>query len=73
MSTETFGRLGKPAMALLNRLSEYALAGDIVFKDAVVVNALREFYVGSCRVCALAFVSGNAFCAGDGIPIFEMN
>ena len=49
LSTETFGRLGKPAMALLNKLAECASAGGVVFMDGFVVNALCELSVGLCR------------------------
>ena len=45
----TFGRLGKPAMALLNKLAECALSGGVVFKDGCVVIALRELSFGLCR------------------------
>ena len=36
LSTETFGRLGKPAMALLNKLADCALATGFVFKDGLL-------------------------------------
>ena len=44
LSTDTFGRLGTPAMALLNKLAARASAGGDVFKGGSVVNALRELY-----------------------------
>ncbi|MGL4351025.1 MAG: hypothetical protein ACRCT2_10760 [Plesiomonas shigelloides] len=81
LSTETFGRLGKPAMALLNKLAECASASGVVFKDGFVVNALRELSVGLCRgncvlykrsLYALARVSGTAFRAGADIPTSEI-
>ena len=71
-----FGTLGKSAMALLNKLAEYAAAGGVDFKDGFVVNALRVLSAGLCRGnCvlykqsphSLARVSGNAFRAGAGI------
>ena len=81
LSTETFGRLGKPAMALLNKLAECASASGVVLKDGFVVNALRELSVGLCRgncvlykrsQYALARVSGTfAFRAGADIPVYE--
>ena len=80
LSTKTFGRLGKPAMALLNKLAECASASGVVFKD-FVVNALRELSVGLCRgncvlykrsLYALARVSGTAFRAGADIPTSEI-
>ena len=49
LSTLTLDRLGKPAMALLNKLAECALAGGGVFKDGLVVKALHELSVGLCR------------------------
>ena len=81
LSTETFGRLGKPAMALLNKLAECASASGVVFKDGFVVNALCELSVGLCRgncvlykrsLFALASVSGSAFRAGADIPTSEI-
>ena len=45
LSTGTFGRLGKPAMALLNKLAECPSASGVDFKDGFVVNALSEFSV----------------------------
>ena len=75
------GRLGKPAMALLNKVAECASASGVVFKDGFVVNALRELSVGLCRgnwvlykrsLCALALVSGTAFRAGADIPTSEI-
>ena len=71
--TQAFGRLGKPAMALLNKLAECPSASGVDFKDGFVVNALSEFSVEQCRgncelykrsLYALARVSGNAFGTG---------
>ena len=76
LSTQTFGRLGKPAMELINKPAECASAGGILFEDGFVVNALRELSVGLCRgncvlykrsLDTLARVSGNAFRAGADI------
>ena len=76
------GRPGKPAIALLNKLAECALAGGVVFKDGLVVDALRELSVGLCRgncvlykqsLCAFARVWGNASLASADIPISEIN
>ena len=81
LSTESFGRLGKPAMALLNKLAQCASACGVVFKDGFFVNALRELSVGLCRgncvlykrsLYALARVSGTAFRAGADIPTSEL-
>ena len=82
MSTETFGRLGKPATALLNKLAECASASGVVFKNDFVVIALRELSVGLCRgnyvlykrsLYALARVSGTAFRAGANLSTSENN
>ena len=73
LSTESLGRLGKPAMKLLSKLAEAAAAGGVRPKDGFVVNALRELSIGLCKgnavlykrsMYALARVSGNAFRAG---------
>ena len=82
LSTETFSRLGKPAMALLNKLAECAAASGVVFKYGFVVNSLHELSVGLCTgncvlykrsLYALARVSGNAFHAGADIPTSGIN
>ena len=82
LSAQTFGRLGIPAMALLNKLAECASASGVVFKDGFAVNALRELSVGLCRgncvlykcsLYALARVSGTAFRAGADILTSEIN
>ena len=48
-STKTFGRLSKPAMALLNNLVGYASAPGVVFKDVFAVNDLHNHSVGLCK------------------------
>ena len=48
LSMESYGRLGKPAMGLLNTLEAAAAASGVV-KDTFVANALREFSIGLCR------------------------
>ena len=72
---------GDPAMAVLNKLAERALAGGAVFKDDLVLNALHNGSVGLCRgkcvarkrnLYALAHLSANAFCARAGIPTTEI-
>ena len=82
LSTDTFGTLGKPAMALLNKLAECASASGVVFKDCFVHNALRELSVGMCRgncvlykrsLYALDRVSDTAFRAGAAIPTSEID
>ena len=82
LSTETFGRLGKPAMAVLYRLAECALGSGVVSKDGFDLNAVRELSVGLYRsncalykrsLYALARVSGNAFRAGAEVATSESN
>ena len=77
---DTFGWLGKLAMALQYKQPECAPASGVVFNGGFVVNALRVLSVGLCRgncmlykrsVYALARVSGTAFRAGADIPKFK--
>ena len=42
VSTDVFGRLVKPAMALLKKVAERALAGGVVLKEGSVVHAMRD-------------------------------
>ena len=69
--------LGKPAMALLNKLAERASPGGVVFKEGFVVTALRAPCVVLCRgncvlymrsLYALARAGCNAFHAGTDVP-----
>jgi hypothetical protein len=48
-SAESYGRLGKPALALLSRFGEVACSSETVSKGAFVAGALRELSVGLCR------------------------
>ena len=48
LSTESYGRLGMPAMGLLNTLAATAAASGVV-KDMFVFNALRQLSIGLCR------------------------
>ena len=73
MSFETYGRMGKPAMQLLNTLVDVAAAGGSVDRDAFMRTALRELSIGLCRgngvlykrgVTVLARVTGTSFLAG---------
>ena len=48
-SVETYGRLGKPAIALLGRLGVEAAGVGGVSKSAFVRLAIRELSVGLCR------------------------
>ena len=47
ISAESYGRLGKPAMGLLNSLAATAAASGVV-KDTFVTNARRELSMGLC-------------------------
>ena len=42
----TIGRIGDPAMELLNKLFENTVAGGAVERGAVMAGALRELIVG---------------------------
>ena len=81
LSHETFGRMGKPAMELLNTLATTASAGGDVIKDGFVTNALRELSIGLCRGNAimyrrslqvLARASGRAFMTGLPVPTADV-
>ena len=81
LSHETFGRIGKPAMELLNTLATTASAGGDVIKDGFVNNALRELSIGLCRGNAvmyrrslqvLARASGRAFMTGLPVPTADV-
>ena len=65
LSTETFGRLVKPGMALLNKLDECALARGIAFKDGIVANVFCDISVFLCRVNSVFYqqsIYALAFC-----------
>ena len=81
LSTETYGRLGKPALALLKRLSSVACETRSVHQDDFIDNALRELSIGLCRgnavmyrrgQTALARVTGEAIQRGDETPSAEV-
>jgi hypothetical protein len=80
-SVETYGRLGKPAMQLLNDLASAATAGGVRFKGDFVMHALREISVSLCRGNAVMFrrglfvlanASGVNFIPGMDSPIAEV-
>jgi hypothetical protein len=82
LSHETYGRMGKPAMKLLNSLALEASGDGEVAKDGFVVNALRELSVSLCRGNAvlyrrglgvLARVTGNSFRAGLTVPTADVH
>jgi Reverse transcriptase (RNA-dependent DNA polymerase) len=77
LSVESYGRLGKPAMALLGSLATIASAGEGVTKTAFMASAVRELSVALCRgngimyrasLQALARASGSVFRAGLPVP-----
>ena len=77
LTSETFGRLGAPAMQLLNDLAARASASGTVQKDSFVKSALRDLSITlckgngeNCRRCTsvLARVSGTTFMAGASVP-----
>ena len=80
LSHETFGRLGKPAMDLINTLAS-AAAESGVYKEGFVINALRELSVSLCRGNGIMFrrglmnmarVSGAAFREGLALPTADV-
>jgi hypothetical protein len=81
LSVETFGRMGKPAMELLNTLATAAAAGGAVQKTGFVVNALRQLSVSLCRgngimyrrsLSVLARASGTSFLPGLMVPTADI-
>ena len=58
LSRETFGRLNKPEMALLNKRAECDSASSVVFRDSFVVSALCELSGGcvGALVCCTSVV-----------------
>jgi hypothetical protein len=77
LSHETYGRLGKPAMQLLNTLATEAAASGSIHKDDFVTNALRQLSITMCRangimfrrsLATLAKVTGTNFAEGFLIP-----
>ena len=81
LSHETFGRLGKPAMHLLNELAIAASASGSVDKDSFTANALRQLSITMCRangimfrrgLQTLALVTGTNFAEGLLIPTSDV-
>ena len=77
LSHESFGRLGRPAMELLNKLADTAVRCGDVRRDVFVTNALRRLSVGLCKgnafillvgLRALAEISGRAVLCGLDRP-----
>lgn len=82
LSTESYGRLGQPAMDLLNDFAEIASASGAVRKTAFITIALRELSVVLCRgqgilfrasLKTLACASGVAFDAGSSALTAEVS
>ena len=78
---ETFGRIGKPAMVLINDLATAASASGSLHKDDFVTNALRDLSIALCRgngvmykrsMTTLARVSGTCLRAGLDIPTADI-
>ena len=81
LSIETYGRLGEPAMKLLNTLADTAAAGGVVVKGDFVRSALRELSTGLCKgngivyragLKILARASGRAFLSGADAPTADV-
>ena len=81
LSHETYGRLGKPAMQLLNTLSIEASASGSVHKGDFVTNALRQLSITMCRANGIMFrrsletlakVTGTNFAGGLLIPTSDV-
>jgi hypothetical protein len=82
LAHESYGRLGKEAMQLLNALAEVASTNGRVEKDGFVMNALRELSVSMCRgngllyrrgLGVLARVTGTCFRAGLTVPTADVD
>jgi hypothetical protein len=78
---KTYGRLGRPAMAMLNALADVAAANGGVSKAAFVQGALRELAVALCRGNALmyrvsmfqlAWTAGRGYRPGLLVPIADV-
>ena len=73
--TESYGRLGKPAMGLLNTLATTSATGGAV-KDTFVANAQRALSIGLCRgdgaFGVMACASGAAFQAEMIVPTSDV-
>jgi hypothetical protein len=78
---ESYGRMGKAAMGLLNTLAATAVAGGARKKSTFVTNALRQLSVGLCRgngvmyrraLGVLANATGRAFRLGMDCPTSDV-
>jgi hypothetical protein len=81
LSVESYGRMGVPAMQLLNTLADTAAASGAVVKGDFVRNTLRELSVGLCKgngilyragLKILARASGRAFLSGTDVPTADV-
>lgn len=81
LSVESYGRMGAPALELLNTLATSASASGTVVKGDFVGTALRELSVGLCKgngimyragLMVLARCSGRAFMSGTIVPTADV-
>ena len=81
LSVESYGRIGEPAMQLLNTLAEMASASGSVDKGDFVGSALRELSVSLCRGNGVMYraglkvqarCSGRAFMSGTDVPTADV-
>jgi hypothetical protein len=81
LATESFGRMGPQALALLNALAESAAEGGRVSKAAFISGSLRELSICLCKgngriyrggLSMLARVTGRGFKSGFSHPTAEV-
>ena len=81
LSTESFGRHGRPAMVFLKKLADYAASMGSADAEHFVTNSLRELSIGLCRVNAVVYrgglvallrVTGRVACPGNDRPTAEV-
>ena len=73
---EAYGKLGKPAMELLNKQAETAADAGVA-KDAFMTNALRELSISLCQgnaeipragLTVMAQAAGTIFWTAQPVP-----
>jgi hypothetical protein len=81
LAVETYGRLGKAAMELLNTLASAATAQGNLAKPSFVQNALRQLSIALCRgngvmyrrgLAVLARAGGNSYMPGLVAPTSDV-
>jgi hypothetical protein len=81
LAVETYGRLGKAAMELLNTLASAATAQGNLAKPSFVQNALRQLSIALCRgngvmyrrgLAVLARAGGNSYMPGLVVPTSDV-